>query len=307
MFTRISRGYEYKGNEPTNSKEIVKGIYTQPNGDVYYGEWNKKDMIEGIKFTKNGDLYKGQLKDKKPHGNGYKKNHDRTEFKGIWFKGIFQEGYQRLNYGNEVFGELLDSNNIRTGISKYQVIDVNLIKNHKNKKEIENAIKIQGDDGMYEGEFKNELRNGIGSMYYKNNSIYHGEWNLDQKTGKGVFYGNNGEKYCGEWLSGIYHGHGEKIFSSGDHYVGYWVNGKMHGNGVLAKANGIVMNGEWDEDNFLGNSNDNITNKSVKINKSKKSFIKKDKNKSLISKKSRTSIESFKNYEKKILNSEIIV
>ena len=39
----------------------------------------------------------------------------------------------------------------------------------------------------------------IGIFYYKNGSKYNGEWKNDKKEGKGIFYWNDGAKYDGEW------------------------------------------------------------------------------------------------------------
>lgn len=46
-----------------------KGIFTQPSGDVYEGEWSD-DTAEGhgeYRFA-NGDVYTGQFKDNVPNG-----------------------------------------------------------------------------------------------------------------------------------------------------------------------------------------------------------------------------------------------
>lgn len=41
------------------------------------------------------------------------------------------------------------------------------------------------DDGRYEGEYQNNLRNGKGIYYYDNGDRYDGDWKDDKKNGRG--------------------------------------------------------------------------------------------------------------------------
>jgi len=41
--------------------------------------------------------------------------------------------------------------------------------------------------GIYEGEFKNGIKEGKGKFIYNNKEIYDGEWENDIKKGKGKF------------------------------------------------------------------------------------------------------------------------
>jgi hypothetical protein len=251
IFKRMIKGSHFHGNEPNISKEIVKGILTKPNGDIYYSEWQNKKMISGFLFLKKGDIYKGGFKNNKAHGLGYRQNKNGAIYHGQWDMGYFQEGYQKLIYSENLYGELLDMEAGRTGVSIYQHLDKSLIENHKKKSDLERTLNMQGPPGTYIGEFKEETRSGTGSMYYQDGSAYHGEWEEDKKHGQGVYYGVNNEKYCGEWLYGTYHGHGEKVYEDGGHYVGEWKMGMMHGEGVLVMKDGIVKDGEWEEDRFV--------------------------------------------------------
>ena len=38
---------------------------------------------------------------------------------------------------------------------------------------------------FYEGNFKNNARNGTGSHYYKSGDFYDGEWSNDRRIGRG--------------------------------------------------------------------------------------------------------------------------
>ena len=54
----------------------------------------------------------------------------------------------------------------------------------------------------YDGEWKNDLREGNGIYEYKNGDKYKGEWKNDLRNGKGILYYKNGNiKYEGKYLN----------------------------------------------------------------------------------------------------------
>ena len=46
----------------------------------------------------------------------------------------------------------------------------------------------------YEGEWKNDKREGKGIYYYKSGSRYEGEYKKNKKEGKGIYYYEDDEK-----------------------------------------------------------------------------------------------------------------
>ena len=44
----------------------------------------------------------------------------------------------------------------------------------------------------YEGDYKNNKREGKGIYYFNNGKRYEGNWKNDKKDGKGIMYYNNG-------------------------------------------------------------------------------------------------------------------
>ena len=62
----------------------------------------------------------------------------------------------------------------------------------------------------YEGESRENKRNGQGIFYYKNgNKHYEGEWKDDKRNGQGIFYDENGNKLLeGEWKDGKFNEQG---------------------------------------------------------------------------------------------------
>ena len=55
------------------------------------------------------------------------------------------------------------------------------------------------EDGVYEGDFENGLKSGIGTYIYKNGDKYIGGFKNDEKNGYGAYYYNNGDSYLGEF------------------------------------------------------------------------------------------------------------
>lgn len=107
--------------------------------------------------------------------------------------------------------------------------------------------------GKYVGKWKSGVRNGYGTHYYANGEIYEGNWLADKQHGKGkiTFAYNdsaNRKYYDGEWVSNIRQGIGTMMWNDGEWYKGGWRNGKMHGNGELHFSNG---------NKFVGIYNDN--------------------------------------------------
>ena len=101
------------------------------------------------------------------------------------------------------------------------------------------------DDGKYEGEFKNNKREGKGIFYYNNDDRYEGDYKNDKFDGKGVYYYNNGDKYNGDWRNGKREGKGIFYYNNGDRYEGNWRNDKFDGKGVYYNNNGDRYEGNW--------------------------------------------------------------
>lgn len=55
----------------------------------------------------------------------------------------------------------------------------------------------------YKGEFKYDLRDGMGQQIYKDGTIYNGTWKADKPHGFGTLLFTNGMEYEGEFLNGV--------------------------------------------------------------------------------------------------------
>lgn len=103
----------------------------------------------------------------------------------------------------------------------------------------------------YDGDEKNGLPAGRGTMYRANKSVYEGEWADGNMHGKGTLTLVNGTCYQGRWVNGQMTGRGEIIYPDGRVYRGDIVDGMRHGHGQLSH-----FGGEWFEGEFI---NDHIT------------------------------------------------
>ena len=68
-------------------------------------------------------------------------------------------------------------------------------------------------------------------MTYANKDIYDGEWKDDRKDGQGTMKFNNGDVYKGEFSKGKIHGKGTYTYAAGDisKSIGEWKEGKKCG------------------------------------------------------------------------------
>ena len=106
------------------------------------------------------------------------------------------------------------------------------------------------DGGIYEGETKNDKREGRGTMTWPDGTQYVGDFKDDMKSGQGTYTWPNGDKYEGEWRDDERYGQGTMIWSDGRKYVGEWKNDKRYGEGTLTFPNGDTYEGEF-KDNTL--------------------------------------------------------
>ena len=68
---------------------------------------------------------------------------------------------------------------------------------------------------------------------YANGNKYDGEWKDDKKNGRGVYTFANGNKYDGEWKDGDFNGRGVMTYADGNKYDGEWKNHKNTGAACL--------------------------------------------------------------------------
>lgn len=97
---------------------------------------------------------------------------------------------------------------------------------------------------------------------------YEGDYKNDKKEGKGVFKWKSGNIYKGGYHDDERHGYGEMYWTDGSSYKGMWYKGIQHGKGKMEFPNGVIKEGQFENNIFLRNDNLNKTVFSQKPNAS---------------------------------------
>ena len=100
---------------------------------------------------------------------------------------------------------------------------------------------------VYDGMFKNGVREGNGTYTYADGNKYEGSWKNNMKHGIGTMkYGASAE-YTGHFENGKRDGEGlYRFLKTNDLYSGSWKNGLKHGNGTLRFGDtGVSIKGKW--------------------------------------------------------------
>ena len=98
---------------------------------------------------------------------------------------------------------------------------------------------------IYDGDWKNDIRDGQGTQIYVNGDIYTGKWKDDMKNGQGTFTYINGDIYTGFFLDDKKYGRGTFTYSNGDIYTGEFLDDKKYGRGTFTYSNGDIFTGEF--------------------------------------------------------------
>ena len=102
------------------------------------------------------------------------------------------------------------------------------------------------------GAFRDDKRNGRGTLTLADGSKYEGEFRDDKRTGRGSLTFQDGAKYVGEFRDGKFNGRGTYTFPSGTVYVGEFKDDNFNGLGTLTYADGSKYVGEFRDDKRHG-------------------------------------------------------
>lgn len=91
---------------------------------------------------------------------------------------------------------------------------------------------------IYEGTWQNNLMQGYGVYQYANGDRYEGEMKRNQVTGYGTLYFSNGDVYKGRVSNALFHEYGSLAFKRGDRYLGQFSTGGITGHGVMTFPDG---------------------------------------------------------------------
>lgn len=112
---------------------------------------------------------------------------------------------------------------------------------------------IYSNGYIYEGNFANEVRSGLGVLTNPSGDKYEGMWAEDQFNGQGTYKWADGSKYTGEWKNGVQDGYGIFFYTNGDKYTGYFRNNKFNGKGKYTWADGSMQDGNYIDGEYSDN------------------------------------------------------
>jgi hypothetical protein len=104
----------------------------------------------------------------------------------------------------------------------------------------------------YEGDWVNGVREGLGSLLFKDGRGYVGEWANDKRHGTGTSTRYKGQVYTGSWKNGVMYGHGVLIQADDTVYEGHFSCGLMSGKGTMKWYDGRVYTGSWSSNQRKG-------------------------------------------------------
>lgn len=252
------------------------GAIYYENGEKYIGEFvdGKKDGT-GVFIYKNNEKFFGSWMRGLRNGIGKFYKNNQLQAIGIWENELLVKSKNYLN--SCLSGDCEDGVGIFV-LENGTKLTGKFTKGELNGKGI--AYYLTGE--KYIGEFKNNQRHGIGTIYSTLESI-NGMWTQDKLiganksfnsgcksgnciNGKGVFVYNDNTVYEGEFLNGKPHGYGICQFADGDIYVGYWKNNFFEGKGTFYYSNGEIITGNWKESYLIPEKKAIVPTRSIKNN-----------------------------------------
>ena len=167
-----------------------KGILTDTvSGKSYEGNWKNRytgDCLYGMVVERNlrGEMvYNGEYKNSNRHGFGIEQCENGCVYKGYWRKGLRHgKGEMQIPESDEIYKQTWRRGSIKKG----KAVEWN-----------------QNGEIVFNGNYKNNNRDGFGTEQCENGCVYRGYWKNGQKHGEGVLYvPNSNESYKETWKKG---------------------------------------------------------------------------------------------------------
>ena len=211
------------------------------------------DQIKGYFLLKKKMFtYQGQ-KDKQGKKIGFGRVfwEDSSKLKGYFTDSKLNGIVYFYNCGNEkstYYGEYKD--NVPDGYGIYSRKGYILEGKNWNKNNLNDiGVAIWEEGELYEGEFKNSVKEGIGLYRWADGTSYLGQFKKNKISGMGRMSFANGNTYEGEFDEGFLSGWGKFIWDDGKYYIGNYLKDKKHGFGIFVWSLDplIALIGFWNQ------------------------------------------------------------
>lgn len=210
---------------------------------------------KGIKLFSNGNRYEGNFKNGKFDGEG-----SLESPKGYKYSGQFKEGnkngfgiWNSGLIGNKLTKEennFLPAKETKDELGQKSIYYEGEWKNNKREGNGKLIIKKNGKTKKYSGFFINGKLNGRG-MLETDFAKYIGVFKNNRLNGQGIFENKDGEKYVGGFINFKFDGKGTYTFKDKTLYIGDFKSGKFHGKGRLfSSKHKIIRSGKWEAGEF---------------------------------------------------------
>jgi len=226
-----------------------QGIYIFASGEIYSGHFLEGKRNGYGKHTYvNGIEYVGEHQEDKMYGQGIATWADGSKSVGHW-KNDKLDGYAITYFAN---GNINQQGIFRAG--KFLYTETRILSACPKSGYFHDCFGTYyfSNGDKYDGEWKNDKRNGKGIYTHASGNIYEGEFKDNKRNGKGTFTYPNGEKYVGEFKDNKKHGHGTYTWADGEKYIGEHKNNTRSGLGIYIYG----TNSQWAGDQYVGEYSD---------------------------------------------------
>ena len=241
--------------EEGEEMEANNNFIIYDNDLIYIGNYdNFESFGEGIIKKNNKIYYKGEFAFDRKEGNGTLYfdngnyyigtfNNDKMEGKGIIYN---KDNYILYN------GEFVNNKKCGNGT----LVNDKFIYDGQFKDGLFHGKgTIEFNSGcIYLGDFVDNIIEGEGRFIYDDGKYYIGKFHNYKRHGDGILFSKNNEIiYQGTFVDDKYDGQGTLLLNEGIHYIGDFKNGEKNGHGELYdKNNNIILEGQFYKDKPLG-------------------------------------------------------
>ena len=244
----INNQYPYPNN--INNGNNVFKYQNQNNNNIinYQNQNNNKNNPIKYHYSNTNNIINNQH----PNNNINKINTFNNQFQAVKSipKQIPINSHSSLPQNNgkpAIFQHLENLNKKYTLLEKEikQKSDKIKLKVEEMRNRLKNIhqTKITSEQGSFYGEIKNNKRNGLGIGVTKNGEKYEGEYFNNLCDGIGIYYSDK-FNHMGEFKNGKANGFGIRKYKDGNLYEGEWLNDDGTGIGIITYEDGVNYIGQ---------------------------------------------------------------